>query len=171
MEIIEEQFEESSTLIGIKPITDKMIQIETQQLIKSGKMDKNTDYNNTKKTAVKNLVTRFLDYQTRNEIHIVSLHSSKTENSPIIYLKCESTEDIAIITSHAKHLSNTNFDIIPAGIVHHVPQIMYKRYQHCKKMLWKLRLCHPQQLMTKIRMGTRDFILRYKKKEMIHHGT
>ena len=171
MNEIEKEFEESAKMIGIKPITDKMIYNETQKLIDSGEIGRKTDYATIQKTAAKNLVTRFLrdklkiDDSTRNEIQIENLQSSKTENSGIIYIKCATTEDAAIITSYAHNLSKTNFDKIAPAIVHHIPAIMYKQYQHCEKMLWKLRLRNPQQMMTKIRMGSRDFILRYKRKD------
>ena len=168
---IEDEFEESSKMVGIKPITEKMINTETHRIIDTGEIDRKTDFNTIQKTAVKNLVTQFLrdrlkiDDATRREIQINSLQSSKTENSGIIYIKCETAEDASIITSFAKNLSKTNFEKIQPAIVHHVPALMYRCYQHCEKMLWKLRQRQPQQLMTKIRMGIDDFILRYKKKD------
>ena len=102
-----------------------------------------------------------MDDETRDEINITEIFPSQTEDSDIIYIKCKTTEDISEITSRVRNLGQNTGPFAPS-IVNHIPKIMYKRYRHCEKMLWKLRQSKTGTYQTKIRSGARDFILKYK---------
>ena len=170
MEEIEDAFEVSSKIIGIKPITEKMIDEETKCVTA---INQKEPTKMSKKqliaTATKNLVAKFfrenlkMDNDIRDEIDILEIFPSRTEESNIMYIRCETTDDINEITSRVRNLGNDKGTNAPS-IVNHIPKIMYKRYHHCEKMLWKLRMSNPGKYQTKIRSGTRDFILKCKVK-------
>ena len=78
--------------------------------------------------ATKNSVFRFLkdelqmDEKTRNSLKIQSIYSSKNEGTSILYLQCESQDDIAEITSRAVNLNHQTCLREEPSIVPHVPK-------------------------------------------------
>ena len=100
----------------------------------------------------------------RDNVHIIKIFPAKKPNSNIYYVQCETQDDVSLITSHVSNLSNTNFDKNGPQIVTHIPNILYRRYQYCQKMLFKLKMSKPQMLQTNIRLGRSDLLVRYKQK-------
>ena len=156
MEQIEEAFEISSKIIGIKPITEHMIEEETKHVTKINQ----TEPNKITKFFRENLK---MDDEVCDNIDILDIFPSRTEDSNIMYICCENTDNINKITSHVRNLGKVKGPNAPS-IVNHIPKIMYKHYHHCEKMLWKSRQSNTGKYQTKIRSGIRDFILTYKVK-------
>ena len=99
----------------------------------------------------------------RSKIKIESIFQSKNTNAQLLYIQCQTTEDISQITSHLKNLPNSNLKTNPST-VNFIPQCMYKRFQYCEKLLYKLRLSQDGQIQTNIRLGRIDFQLRHRKR-------
>ena len=100
----------------------------------------------------------------RNNIKIQEIYPSQNEKFNTIYIKCHSSDDIAIITSAAKNLpKNTNDNDLPK-LVPHIPKQMFERHQGLEKLMWQLRIINKGKLSTNIRLGQLDYIVRAKLK-------
>ena len=167
---ITEITEESNSKIGLSPITNKMIKEELNLIKNKGEMDVSKNFNKAMIMATKNAITRFmkvnlkLDQATRNSIRIKEIYPSQSETSNTIYIRCHSSEDIAIITAAAKNLPKNNTDEDPPTIIQHVPKEFFKRYQALEKVLWQIRMTRPKTISTNIRLGRLDYIIRWKSK-------
>ena len=168
--LIEEAIKESARIIGFSPITEQMKNIEAEKIRKNGQLDGNRDKSALYETATKNLVDKFMrnklkmDANTRRLINIVQIYSSQSDNSPTIYIKCKSDEDVSTITSHAHNLPRPDRDTIADTLVPHIPKILYQRYKACEKLLWQYRKSDQGNIQTNLRLGRYDFLLRSRTK-------
>ena len=156
------------TKSGYCPITNHDIDEEENKLVLDNNLDRRKDRDSIRAIATKNAVTRFLkDNLGMNERDCVSLqithvYHSKKEVTPIIYIQCQTTEDISLIISHVSNLPQSS-DRNSPSIVTHIPQILFKIYQYCQKLMFKLRKSQPNvTIQTNIRLGRRDFLLRHR---------
>ena len=123
--------EEANTKIGFSPITRTMLKEELNLIRNKGIIDTNKEYNKAMIMATKNALTRFmkvhlkLDEQTRNSIRIKEIYPSQSETSNTIYIKCQSSDDIAKITAAAINLPKTNYDEDPPSLVQYVPKTIF----------------------------------------------
>ena len=147
-----------------------MIKQEVEIIRQSRTMDM-SNYNHVMIAATKNTIIRFMknqlkmDEKTRNSVTIKEIYPSRSETNAIVYIKCQSQEDIATITNHAKNLQKPIIGDTPPTIVRHVPKEFFKRYQALEKLLWQIRKTKQNQVLTNIRLGRRDYIIRYKNKD------
>ena len=139
------------------------------KIARANNLDMKKDHNRIREIATKNVITNFMkdnlkmSQKDRDSIRIRSIYSCKKETTPIIYIQCEDTEDISLITSHVSNLP-TNQDKNAPSVVTHIPQVLFKRYQYCQKILYKLRKSQKGKIQTNIRLGRLDFQLRHKVK-------
>ena len=123
-EMIEEAIEESSKIIGFSPITEVMKTNEANRIQRSGMLTEMKDRGDLYETATKNLINKFMknklqmDNETRRQINIVQIYPSQSDNSPTIYIKCRTEDDISLITSHAHNLPRGDRDTMADTIVH-----------------------------------------------------
>ena len=163
--------EDSNSKIGLRPITNKMINNERDIILRTGQYDIKKDYNTIMTIATKNGIMRFLkdnlkmNEKERNALKITEIYPSQSETSSIIYIKCESPDDIAIITSYTKNLPRQNYDDNPPTVIKHIPKEFYTRYQALEKTLWQIRNSDLGRVQTNIRLGRKDFLIRYKQKD------
>ena len=99
----------------------------------------------------------------RNSLNINAIFQSKKDNAQIMYIRCETPDDISLITSHLKHMEHSNLKSAPTTVTH-IPKALFKRYQHCEKLLYKLRISKDKTIQTNLRMGRMDFQLRQRTK-------
>ena len=169
-EIIGKAIEDSSRIIGFSPITESMKTAEAEKIMKNGLLNTNSDRRDLYQTATKNLVDTFMknklkmDNFARNQVNIIQIYPSQSDRSPTIYIKCQSEEDISLITSHAQNLPRPAPNCITETIVPHIPKIMYQRYKACEKLLWQYRKSNQGNIQTNLRLGRYDFLLRTREK-------
>ena len=167
---LRDQIELSSLITGFKPITNKMLDREEKLILEECNEKLKNDKPTVRKIVIKNAIARFMkenlkmSQKDRDSVQIEKIFPAKKPNSNIYYIQCNSQEDISLITSHVTNLSKINYEKESPQIIPHIPNILYKRYQYCQKMLFKLRLSQPQKLRTNIRLGRIDFLLRFKQK-------
>ena len=96
-------------IIGLRPITDKMIEEETKRVTKINQTEPNRMTRNQLQTAAtKNLIAKFLrnhkkmDNDVRDDIKILEIFPSSTDDSDIMYMRCETTDDINKISSRVE---------------------------------------------------------------------
>ena len=97
----------------------------------------------------------------RNSLNIYSVFQSRKENSQILYIRCDTQDDISLITSHLRKMQHSNLKSAPT-MVTHIPKALYKRFQHCKKLLYKLCISKDKTIQTNLRLGRLDFQLRQR---------
>ena len=169
-DIIGQAIEESARIIGFSPITENMKTAEAEKIMKNGLLNSNRDKRDLYETATKNLVDKFMknklqmDNFSRNQVKIIQIYPSQSDRSPTIYIKCQSEEDISLITSHAHNLPRPDPNCITDTIVPHIPKIMYQRCKACEKLLWQYRKSNQGNIQTNLRLGRFDFLLRTRDK-------
>ena len=102
-----------------------------------------------------------------HSININTIYPSSDSDSNIWYLKCDSSEDVSMITRNAKNLSELrpmNEDSRPS-LVTHIPSSFFAHYQECEKLLFNIRDKNRGVYLTNIRLGKSDIIMRYKRKD------
>ena len=162
--------EDSNTKIGFSPITNGMIKTELERIRQKGIIDVPKEYNKAMIQATKNSIMTFMkkqlkmDEKSRNAVRILKIYPSQNDNN-IIYIKCQSQDDIAMITGSAKNLPRTNYEDDPPTLVPHVPKELYTRYQDIEKLLWQIRKTELGKTSTNIRLGRLDYLIRYKSKQ------
>ena len=167
---LREKIADSALIIGIKPITSQDINKEAEYIIKNSAIENKNYKNKILATATKNLMTRFLKENMKmtmkdiRSLQITQLFQCNKPNSNILYIQCATSEDISLITSHVTNFTHKQNDNKAPGTVIHIPQVLFKRYQYCEKLLWKMRIQNKGNLQTNLRLGKIDFILRYKNK-------
>ena len=167
---IREIFEKSSKIIGLKPISKQMIQ-NTIELInnkneETKKMSNNDKYNIAVKTLIQKFFIRDLkmSQEDRNNINIIKVFPSPKDESNIMYLECNTQEDVAKITQLACNLPQGDNSEDRPQIVMYVNKKTYKRYQSFETLAFRIRQSKPGFYSTNIRNGKYDFILRKKEK-------
>ena len=112
-ELIGQAIEDSAKIIGFSPITESMKNAEADKILKNGLLNKNSDKRDLYETATKNLIDKFMknklkmDNFDRNQVNIIQIYPSQSDRSPTIYIKCQSEDDISLITSHANTPTKT----------------------------------------------------------------
>ena len=167
--ILLDHVEESACIIGFKPITDAQLDTEAEAIrldpTTTDKRDSRKIYN----TAAVNLIMKFLkenlkmSEKDRNNLNINSIFQSKKDNPQILYIRCETPDDISLITSHLRYMEHSNLRSAPTTVTH-IPKALFKRYQHCEKLIYKLRISKEKTIQTNLRLGRLDFQLRQREK-------
>ena len=170
--IRQESLEESAKTIGLRPITEHDIDREVARLHERGLVTSKFSSNDVKVAATKNLVTNFLkhnlcmDEATRNKINIKKLFMNNKENPDTVYIRCDSKDDIAMITSNATKLPKHNDEEVEdPSIVTHIPNVFFKRFQECEELLWQIRKSENGIYQTNLRLGKNDLILRFRRRD------
>ena len=167
--LLADHIEESSHIIGFKPITEEQLDEMADSIRKDpttkDKKDNQTIYRNAAINLVKQFIKENLKMseRDRNSLKINSIFQSKKENTNILYIRCDTTDDISLITSHLKNMDHSNLKNAPTTITH-IPRALYKRFQHCEKLLYKLRITNEKKIQTNLRLGRLDFQLRQRTK-------
>ena len=171
-DMIIEELENSSKKIGLKPITQKEIDREANRITDNFP---NINKRDIMIIAIKNCVTQFMkvnlkiDESTRNSIKIKKLYQNSKDDPDTIYIQCETKDDISKITSRANQLPRkVDDDIQEPTIVTHIPQMFYKRFQDCEKLLWQIRMTEKGAYQTNIRLGKADLVIRCRRKSGGH---
>ena len=147
-----------------------MVKTELEKIRQSGHIDIQREYNKAMIQATKNSIMNFMkkqlkmDEKSRNAVKIIEIYPSQGENN-IIYIKCKSQDDIAMITASARNLPRTNYDEEPPTLVPYVPKELYTRYQDLEKLMWQIRKTELGKISTNIRLGRLDYLIRYKSKQ------
>ena len=164
--------EESQKKIGLKPITNEMIEAEAEKIENNPKTPKETTKNQIKTVAIKNLVMNFLKHclsmseKDRYQLKINTIYPPTEDDADIVYVQCDTKDDISNITKNARNLSKLqpkNEDDRPT-LITHIPSTYFARYQECEKLLYTIRTNNRGIYQTNLRLGKNDLILRYKLK-------
>ena len=155
---------------GIKPISRKSVSKKVEQLKREGFLDENdTDEINfaiAAKTVLKDFMKRNL-IMTKEEIKqikIKRLFFSTNTDVEILYVECEESDDISRIFSHANKLPKGNEKSRPQ-LVNYVPPMFHERHRDIQSLAYNLRQKYKNQILTNIRLGRHDYILRMKEKD------
>ena len=167
-ERISKLFEESKKYIGISPIKPTDIESTLKAMDKKGYFGKNDDYQAKKTRTIKSMIKswskRYLKITDEewNEIGVVEI-KQVSQTSNIIFIKCETSEDIAKITAKAINLPSDNQPDSPR-LVTYVPKQFEQRYKGYQTIAKHLRLTSAEPIKTNIRNGRFDYLLRIQPK-------
>ena len=159
--------QKSQLFVGVAPIShDHIIRVQ-DNLVKRGvinpKLPNKEKLQITTKSLVKSWSRKHLkmDEKEWKEINIDEI--STTDNSYIIFIKCKTQEDAALITTRARHLPNDTGTETPR-IVMHVDIRAKKRHQAILKIAKTIREHSNKTLQTSVRAGRQDYLLRKRGK-------
>ena len=107
-EKINNMFDKASKIVGIAPITKKHIKLVCEQLTQKGILKRSETIDIRLQRTVKSLVKAWtiknllLTEEDWNKIGIKEIKQMNRDDSDIIFIECETREDVSLITSHAK---------------------------------------------------------------------
>ena len=168
-EKISKMFEKASRTVGIAPITQKHIKQVCELLTSKGILKRSEPYPIRIQRTIKSLVKAWtiknlrLTEEDWDKITIKEIRQTSAEESGIIFMECESRDDVALITSKARNLSNSG-DTNNPRLVMYVDKRSKKRFNAIQIIAKSIRQTSQNTVQTTIRNGKHDYLLRKKEK-------
>ena len=159
----------SASIVGLAPLSKITIDTAHDNMIRRGVLNKKEPYNLRIQRVVKSLVKTWalnnlkMPNSAWDDINIVEISQTVTEGSDIVFIRCETMEDAAKITTYAKNLSNGTEQGAPR-IVTHVDPRARSRYNAFCTMAKAIREHSEGQTQTSLRIGKNDYLLRKRTK-------
>ena len=156
-------------VVGIKPISRKQVAKKVEKLKRQGLIQETDTDDFNFATAAK---TEFKDFLNRNlgmnreqikEIKVKKLFFSTNTDVEILYVECLEQEDISKIYTHANKLPKGDKKDRPQ-LINYVPTSFNDRHRDVQNLAFNLRKKYNNQVVTNIRLGKYDYILRLKQK-------
>ena len=112
--MIENMFNKQACTIGIAPLSNDHVSRVCNDLTKKGVLDRTeplkTRQERTLKSLVKSWCVKHLSVTEDewDQIKVKKISQTNSETSDVVYISMETIDDITILTSKAKNLSNKN---------------------------------------------------------------
>jgi hypothetical protein len=103
--------------------------------------------------------------EKRDMIKIVDIWNSNKQDWDILYVKMESYEDVATVTSHAKNIDKVAEGQTQKKMLNYIPREFHARFDYLENLSKKIRKESKGQLQTNTRKGRLDFIYRIRNKD------
>ena len=147
MRAIQDCFANAAKKVGFGPITkDKLDQVQ-ENMMRRGVIDRCEPYQLRMQRTIKSFVKTWattnlkMEEQQWNSIQVEKIVQSPSESGDIIFLTCQSAEDVSIITSHAKNLPQGGNPNAPR-IVMYVDPKARARYAAVQSIAKTIRATH-----------------------------
>ena len=167
--IITKTAEYMKNVVGAKPITRKHVLKKLNYLVRNGVINEKDETGENFNIAAKTVFREFLennlkmDKEEVRSIKVKQLFFSTNPDVEILYIECYDSEDIAKIYSYAKNLPKGTDRDCPQ-LVSYVPTIFHNRHRDVQTLAYNLRIKYENKIVTNLRMGKNDYILRMKEK-------
>ena len=167
LKAVQENFANNARKIGFAPITKEKLDNVMQNMIRRGVISNKESYqlrlqrtikSYIKTWAMSNLKMTDEDWQS---FQVEKIVQNPTEAGDIVFLTCQSSEDIGKITMHARNLpqdGNTN----TPRLVMYVDPKSRARYQAIQTIAKTIRDQSNNTVQTSVCTGKNDFLLRKK---------